>query len=59
MFTPETYIIDIKNKEMSRDEEEFFNSKNDGIWIHKPWSLNCGIGIKMVSDILKFKKEVK
>ena len=27
--------------------------------IHKPWNLNCGGGIKIVSNIARFKKEMK
>lgn len=59
MFVPETYIIDVNKQEFSKDELELLDCKVDGIWIHKPWSLNCGIGIKMVSNIVKFKKELK
>lgn len=32
---------------------------NEGVWIHKPWNLNCGGGIKMVANITRFKKELR
>ena len=58
MFFPETYIVDIASENFTEEELEFLETKNNGIWIHKPSNLNCAVGIKMVSNIIKFKKEL-
>ncbi|KRX10650.1 hypothetical protein PPERSA_05470 [Pseudocohnilembus persalinus] len=58
-FFPESYILNLDKIQKSQDEITFFEetSKNEGIWIHKPWNLNCGGGIKMVGNLYNFKKE--
>ena len=33
------------------------NTKNEGIWINKPTNFNCGRGIKMITNIKKFKDD--
>lgn len=34
---------------------EFLKDNEEGIWILKPYNLNCGRGIKFISDIARFK----
>ena len=51
-FIPKTYRLDVMSDEIS-----FLNDDNEGLWIYKPKNLNQGRGIRMISDIKRFKKE--
>ncbi|CAD8149473.1 unnamed protein product [Paramecium octaurelia] len=37
---------------------EFLKDNEEGIWILKPYNLNCGRGIKFISDIARFKQDL-
>lgn len=37
---------------------DFLKDDKEGIWILKPYNLNCGRGIKFISDIKKFKSDL-
>ena len=38
-------------------EGKFQSMPNNGIWINKPSNMNCGRGIRLISDIKQFKAE--
>ncbi len=40
IFTPETYILDLQSDKYSRDEKEFSERMNEGIWYVKIYKWN-------------------
>jgi len=51
-FMPDSYRLDVLE-----DEVKFVNSENSGIWITKPYYTNQGKNLKIITDIVKFKRD--
>lgn len=50
---PKTFRLD-----KITDVIEFLKDEECGVWILKPYNLNCGRGIKFINDIKQFKKDL-
>ena len=52
-FFPETYKLNF-----APDLVKFLNEKDEGYWLLKKKSSNCGRGITLISDVKKYKDDI-
>ena len=58
-FIPQSYLLDYtKSRALTKEEKVFINLPDAGVWISKPVKMMCGIGIEMVYNTRKLKKQL-